>query len=178
MQFFLSPLFLYFFILEFRNLFLSVPTVYSCVLFCSLSCPSYIFLLFFLFIVLFSPLCLFTLFSNLPYCFLFISAILSFLFSYYSILSASPLCSITNKSVLFCYSSSFQNTLTSTSLLSVLLLLHFFLYSFLFDKDPVTLPFLCSFHSFSLFFPSFLFLFFFMLPSCSCFCSFTFSVPF
>ena len=33
---FLSPLFLYFFVLEFRNLFLSVPFV----LFCSLSCPS------------------------------------------------------------------------------------------------------------------------------------------
>ena len=53
-QFFLSPLFLWFFNLEFRNLLLSVPSVLSC-FFCSLSCPSYSFLLFFLFLVLFSP---------------------------------------------------------------------------------------------------------------------------
>ena len=52
-QIFLFPLFLYFFILEFRNLFLSIPSVLSCVLFCSLSCPSYSFLLFFLLPVLF-----------------------------------------------------------------------------------------------------------------------------
>ena len=52
-QIFLFPLFPYFFILEFRNLFLSIPSVLSCVLFCSLSCPSYSFLLFFLFPVLF-----------------------------------------------------------------------------------------------------------------------------
>ena len=36
-----------------------------------------------------------------PYCFLFKSVILSFLFSYYSVLSASPLCSIPIQSVLF-----------------------------------------------------------------------------
>ena len=54
--FFLSPLFLCFFNLEFRNLLLSVPSVLSCVIFFSLSCPSfYSFLLFFLFPVLFSP---------------------------------------------------------------------------------------------------------------------------
>ena len=46
-------------------------------------------------------LCLFTLFSDLPYYFLFKTFILSFLFSYYSVLSASPLCSITIQSVLF-----------------------------------------------------------------------------
>ena len=39
--------------------------------------------------------------SDLPYCFLFKSVILSFLFSYYSVLSASPLCSIPIQSVLF-----------------------------------------------------------------------------
>ena len=44
---------------------------------------------------------LFTLFSDLPYCFLFKSVILSFLFSYYSVLSASPLCSVPIQSVLF-----------------------------------------------------------------------------
>ena len=46
-------------------------------------------------------LCLFTLFSDLPYCFLFKSVIFSFIFSYYSILPASPLCSIIIQSVLF-----------------------------------------------------------------------------
>ena len=84
-----------------RNLFLSVPSVLSCVLFCSLSCPSYYFQLVFLFPVLFSPSLFFTLFSDIPYCFLFKSTILSFLFSYYSILSASSLYSITIQSVLF-----------------------------------------------------------------------------
>ena len=53
--FFISPLFLCLFNLEFQNLLLSVPSVLSCVLFCSLSFPSYSFLLFFLFPVLFSP---------------------------------------------------------------------------------------------------------------------------
>ena len=46
-------------------------------------------------------LSLFTIFSDLPYCFLFKHAILSFLFSYYSILSAPPWYSITIQSVLF-----------------------------------------------------------------------------
>ena len=53
--FFISPLFLCLFNLEFQNLLLSVPSVLSCVLFCSLSFPSYSFLLFFLSTVLFSP---------------------------------------------------------------------------------------------------------------------------
>ena len=92
--------FLYFLNPEFRNLLLSVPSVFSCLLFCSLACPSfYSFLLFFLFRFVFS-LCLCTVFSDLPYYFLFKSATISFLFSYYSILSASPLCSITIQSVL------------------------------------------------------------------------------
>ena len=46
-------------------------------------------------------ICLFTLFSDLPYCFLFKSVILFFLFSCYSLLSASPLCSIPIQPVLF-----------------------------------------------------------------------------
>ena len=44
---------------------------------------------------------LFTLFCDLPYCFLFKYVMLSFLFSYCSILSASPLYSITIPSFLF-----------------------------------------------------------------------------
>ena len=102
-QFFLSPLFLCFFILEFQNLFMSVPSV-SFVLFCSLSIFS---ILLFFSTLLSVPcyvfsFCLFTLFSNLP-CFLFKSVILSFLFLYYSILSASPLCCITLQSVLLLF---------------------------------------------------------------------------
>lgn len=96
-QFFLSPLCLYFFILKFRNLFLSVL---SCVLFCSLSLFYSSIILFFsiLFSVLSDLFCfllsvcvysvyflipLIVFFSNLLY-------ILSFFFSYYSNLSASP----------------------------------------------------------------------------------------
>ena len=80
--------------------------------FWNLEICSYLFILFFpVFLLSFSTLlsipcsvfslCLSTLFSDLPYCFLFKSAILSFLSSYYSILSASPLCSITIQSALF-----------------------------------------------------------------------------
>ena len=78
---------------------------------CSFSSFLCSFLLSVLSILLFSTLisipcsvfshCLLTLFSDLPYCFLFKSVILSFLFSYYSVLSASPLCSIYIQSVLF-----------------------------------------------------------------------------
>ena len=98
---FISPLFLCFFNLEFQNLS-SVPSALSCVL-SALNLPSYSFLLFFLFPVLFS-LSVYS-FSDLPYCFLFKSFILSFFSSYYSILSAasSPLCSITIPSVLFLF---------------------------------------------------------------------------
>ena len=53
--FFISPLFLCLFNLEFQNLLLSVPSVLSCVLFFSLFFPSYSVLLFFLIPVLFSP---------------------------------------------------------------------------------------------------------------------------
>ena len=73
------------------------------------SCCSFLLSIFF--ILLFSTLlsipcsvfslCLFTLFSDLPYGFLFKSVILSFVFSYYSVLSASPLCSVPIQSVLF-----------------------------------------------------------------------------
>ena len=79
-QFFLSPLFLSFFNLEFRNLLLSVSIVFSCVLFCSLSCPSFYFFSTLLFIPcsVFS-LCLFTQYSDLPYCFVFKSFIAYFL---------------------------------------------------------------------------------------------------
>ena len=81
---------------------------YFCSFLCSfysLSFPSYSFLyssFHSLFSVLLSPS---VYFSDLPYCFLFKSVILSFFFSYYSILSAasSPLFSITIPSVLFLY---------------------------------------------------------------------------
>ena len=49
----------------------------------------------------FLPLFIHFFYSDLPYCFLFKSVIPSFLFSFYSVLSASPLCSITIQSVLF-----------------------------------------------------------------------------
>ena len=99
--FFISPLFLCLFNLEFQNLLLSVPSVLSCVLFCSLSFPSYSFLLFFLFPVLFSP-SVYSLYFLISLIVLYFkSVILSFLFSSYSVLSASPLYSITIQSVLF-----------------------------------------------------------------------------
>ena len=77
--FFISPLFLCFFYLEFQNL-LSIPSILSCVLFCSLSFPSYSFLVFFLFPVLFSPsvYSLYFLISLI----VFFSNLLSFLFSF------------------------------------------------------------------------------------------------
>ena len=102
-QIFLAPLFLYFFILELINLFLSVPSVLSCVLFYCLSFPSfYSFLLFFQFPVLFSlSVYLIFFWSSLLFSFQICSPFFSFFFSYYSILYASPLCSITIQSVLF-----------------------------------------------------------------------------
>ena len=77
--FFISPLFLYFFNLEFQNL-LSVPSVLSCDLFCSLSFPFYSCLLFFLFPVLFSP-SLYSLYFLISLI-VFFSNMLSFLFSF------------------------------------------------------------------------------------------------
>ena len=99
--YFLFLLFFCLFNLEFQNLLLSVPSVLSCVLFCSLSIPSTLFYSSSYSLFCFLPLCLFNLFSDVPYCFFFKSVILSFLFSYCSVLSASPLCSITIQSVLF-----------------------------------------------------------------------------
>ena len=78
--FFISPLFLCLFNLEFQNLLLSVPSVLSCVLFCSLSFPSYSFLLFFLFPVLFSP-SVYSLYFLISLN-VFFSNLLSFLFSF------------------------------------------------------------------------------------------------
>ena len=72
---FISPLFLCFFNLEFQNLS-SVPSALSCVL-SALYLPSYSFLLFFLFPVLFSPLFIHFLISLIA----FFSNLLSFLFS-------------------------------------------------------------------------------------------------
>ena len=90
---------LYFFILEFKNLLLSVL---FCALFYSLSFhPSTLFSSSFCFLFCSLPLCLFNLFSNIPYYFIFKSAVLSFLFSYYSILSAYPLCFTIIQSDLF-----------------------------------------------------------------------------
>ena len=77
--FFISPLFLCFFNLEFQNL-LSVPSVLSCVLFCSLSFPSYCFLLFFLFPILSSPY-VYSLYF-LIFLIFFFSNLLSFLFGF------------------------------------------------------------------------------------------------
>ena len=93
----ISPLFLFFFILEFENLFLSVV---------SILCFSS-FLLFILFILLFFSTLLSVSCSILSLSidslyflisfsfFLFEFATLSFLLSYYPILSTSPFCSIT-----------------------------------------------------------------------------------
>ena len=80
-------------------------------------------------------LCLFTLFSDLSYCFLFKSVVLSFLFSYYSVQSASPLCSIPIQSVLFLVLVFIFRSLhlIYTSLLSLLLFVFFIL--LLFGKD-------------------------------------------
>ena len=111
-RFFLSPLFLYFFILEFKNLFLSVL---FCVLFCSLSCSSfYSFLLFFLFLSLsvhsfYFLILLIVFFSNLLFFFfLFIllySACFSLMFYYYSIYSISVILHLfrTLCLILLCY---------------------------------------------------------------------------
>ena len=78
--FFISPLFLCLFNLEFQNLLLSVPSVLSCVLFCSLSFPSYSFLLFFLSTVLFSP-SLYSFYFLISLIVFFLD-LLSFLFSF------------------------------------------------------------------------------------------------
>ena len=78
--FFISPLFLCLFNLEFQNLLLSVPSVLSCALFWSLSFPSYSFILFFLFPVLFSR-SVYSLYILISL--VFFSNLLSFLFSFH-----------------------------------------------------------------------------------------------
>ena len=115
---FFLPAFYFFFILEFKSLFLSVHSVLFCFLFCSLSCSS-----FSSFFILLSVPCssspslfLFFLFSNLSF-FFFKSAFLScfffycfsFMFCYYSICSLSVI----------------LHPFRNTSLLSLLLLLLF-----------------------------------------------------
>ena len=87
--------------------------------------------------------------------------ILSFVFSYYFVLSASPfLCSVPIQSVLFLLASLHPfRYLYHTSLLSLLLLLLFSLY---FGKDLLHFLFCLPF---SLSFPSILFLFFLCLPT-------------
>ena len=118
-QFFLSLIFLFFFILEFKNLFLSVPSVLFCSFLCSFFVHPSIFYSFFCSLFCSFPLCLFTLFFYLPYCLLLKSAILSFLFSYY-VLFVSPLYVLLLFNLLsFCYSSSFQSPLFNTSWLSL-----------------------------------------------------------
>ena len=78
--FFISPLFLCFFNLEFQNLLLSLPSVLSCVLFYSLSFSSYSFLLFCLFPALFSH-SVYSLYSLISLI-VFFSKLLSFLSSF------------------------------------------------------------------------------------------------
>ena len=140
-----------------------------------LSCPSFFsFLLFFLFPVLFSP-------SDYSLCFLFKSAILSFLFSY---ICFFPLCSITIQSVLFLLVFMFLD-LSITSLLSLLLLVLlssiFILLILLLVGNNLWYGTSCSFcfpFFLSFLFPSILFLFFlcflFAFPSIlSCFLLFS-----
>ena len=114
---------------------LSVFSVLSCVLFCSLSFfhPTLIYSSFYS-LFCFLPLFIRFIFRTL-YCFLFKSVVLSFLFSYYSVQSASPLCSIPIQSVLFLVLVFIFRSLhlIYTSLLSLLLFVFFIL--LLFGKD-------------------------------------------
>ena len=101
-QIFLFSLFPYFFVLEFKNLFLSIPSVLSYVLFWSLSCPSFSsFLPFVLFPDLFSP----SLFIHFIFWSPFFSDLLSFLFFFLFLLVYSvcfSLCSIIFDLFSFC----------------------------------------------------------------------------
>ena len=180
--FFLSPLFLCFFNLEFRNLLLSVPSVLSCVIFFSLSCPSfYSFLLFFLFPVLFSPsvysLFLFCspLLFSFQICYPFFSVFLllysvcfSLMFYYYSICFLSINLNLFRSlyllllCYLFCSSFCFHNTCpfwkrSNNTFFSVF---HYFFHFFTFPLFPF-----CSFYaSFFLCFYSFSFSVLFSSP--------------
>ena len=133
--------------MEFRNLFLSVPQLLFPVFFfvlclVHLSIGFYISLCSLICIL---PLCLFSLFSYLPYCFLVKFVTLSFLFSYYPILSDSPLYSI-----VICFLSAILH------LFRALYLIHFcyliscwfcFFMLLLFGKDLMTHPVLYFFLS-------------------------------
>lgn len=107
-------------------------------------CP---FQLFFLVPFLFSPSLFIHIFSGLPCCFPFKSAILCFLFSYHSLLSASPFCSISIQSILFLLFFIFW--VLFLCFFFLLLLYLFSLSTFFFSKDPMILLF--SFVFFSLF---------------------------
>ena len=133
--------------------------------------PSILFYSSFCFLLCFLPLYLFTLFSNLTYCFLFKSAVLFFRFSLSMTLS---LCSITIQSVLFLLEPSIDTFLLSLFALACFLYTRSFLKGSNGTSSSVFLSFLFP----SILFPFFLcfFLLFFLLFSlCSCilffFCS-------
>ena len=126
----------------------------------------------------FFSLCLFTLFSDLPYHFLFKTFIISFLFSYYSVLSASPLCSITIQSALFLLVFIFLDPSICYFFAISFALASVFFILLLFGKDlchfPFCVPFFLSLFSLSLYSLFVLFMF----PFCFCSYSLTFSVLF
>ena len=130
--------------------------------------PSILFYSSFCFLLCFLPLYLFTLFSNLTYCFLFKSAVLFFRFSLSMTLS---LCSITIQSVLFLLEPSIDTFLLSLFALAC------FLYtrSFLKGSNGTSSSVFLSFYLFS--FPLFSFRSFYA-SFCSSFCSFLFALVF
>ena len=111
-----SSFFIYLFILEFRNLLLSVPSILSYVVFCSLSCWSFYFILFSLFPVLFSP-SVYSLYFLILFIVLF-SNLLSFLFYFTITIFCLPLpfVLLVFNLFYFCYSSSFESPLSNTLL--------------------------------------------------------------
>ena len=146
--FFISPLFLCLFNLEFQKLLLSVHSVLPCSFLLSIFSILLFFTLLSIPCSVFS-LCLFTLFSDLPYCFLFKSVILSFLFSFYSFLACVPFflslfsLSLYSLSVLFMlpfcfcfysftFSVLFSPLLYATPILTIVLLIFPFIFIYLF----------------------------------------------
>ena len=129
------------------DLYLVHPSIifYSsfCLLFCSL------------------PVCLFTLFSDTTYCFIFRYIVLSFPFPITLFCLLLPYVLLLFNLFSFCYSLFFRTFFSYTSLLSLLLLLFcFFFILLLFGKDPMILSVLSTILSFSLFsFPLFSFSF-------------------
>ena len=117
--------------------------------------PSILFYSSFCFLLCFLPLYLFTLFSNLTYCFLFKSAVLFFRFSLSMTLS---LCSITIQSVLFLLEPSIDTFLLSLFPLACFLYTRSFLKGSNGTSSSVFLSFYASF--------------------CSSFCSFLFALVF